>query len=75
MMTKSADDPIVSRWRQIDREAVRLPGDPPQRDVLAALALKGLDVLEVSIADLALALRSHRNERRVLEAAARRQRY
>jgi hypothetical protein len=72
VMTKKTDDPIVSRRRLIAREAVLLPGDP--RDVTAALALKGLDVLELSIADLAMALRSHHKERRALEAAARRQR-
>jgi hypothetical protein len=74
VMTKKTDDPIVSRRRLIAREAVLLPGDPPLRDVTAALALKGLDVLELSIADLAMALRSHHKERRALEAAARRQR-
>ena len=74
VMTKRTDDPIVSRRRLIAREAVLLPGDPPLRDVIAALALKGLDVPELSIADLAMALRSHHKERRALEAAARRQR-
>ena len=73
-MTKKADDPIISRRRLIAREAVLLPGDPPLREVIAALALKGLDVLELSIADLAMALGSHHKERRALEAAARRQR-
>jgi len=71
--TKKADDPM-SRRRLIAREAVLLPGDPPLREVIAALALKGLDVLDLSIADLAMALRSHHKERRALEAAARRQR-
>jgi hypothetical protein len=74
VMTKRTDDPIVSRRRLTAREAVLLPGDPPLRDVIAALALKGLDVLELSVADLAMALRSHHKERRALEAAARRQR-
>ena len=73
-MTKKADDPIISRRRLIAREAVLLPGDPPLREVIAALALKELDVLELSIPDLAMALRSHHRERRALEAAARRQR-
>jgi len=72
--TKKADDPIMSRRRLIAREAVLLPGDPPLREVIAALALKGLNVLDLSIADLAMALRSHHKERRALEAAARRQR-
>jgi hypothetical protein len=49
-MTKRTDDPIVSRRRLTAREAVLLPGDPPLRDVIAALALKGLDVLELSVA-------------------------
>jgi len=74
VMTKKADDPIMSRRRLIAREAVLLPGDPPLREVIAALALKGLNVLDLSIADLAMALRSHHKERRALEAAARRQR-
>ena len=73
-MTKRSDDPIVSRRRQIAREAVLLPGDPPLRDVIAALAPKGLDLLEVSISDLTTALRSHHAQRRAIEAAARRQR-
>ena len=73
-MTKKADDPIMSRRRLIAREAVLLPGDPPLREVIAALALKGLNVRDLSIADLAMALRSHHRERRALEAAARRQR-
>jgi len=72
--TKKADDPIMSRRRLIAREAVLLPGDPPLRDVIAALALKGLNVLDLSIADLAMALRSRHKELRALEAAARRQR-
>jgi hypothetical protein len=74
VMTKKTDDPIVARRRLIAQEAVLLPGDPPLREVIAALARKGLDVLELSIADLAMALRSHHKERRALEAAARRQR-
>jgi len=71
--TKKADDPM-SRRRLIAREAVLLPGDPPLREVIAALALKGLNVLDLSIADLAMALRSRHKELRALEAAARRQR-
>jgi hypothetical protein len=74
VMTKRTDDPIVSRRRPIAREAVLFPGDTPLRDVIAALALKGLDVLDRPIAGLAMALRSHHKERHPLEAAARRQR-
>jgi len=62
------------RRHLIARGAVLLPGDPPLQDVIAALAPRGLDALEVSIADLAMALRSHHKEHRALEVAARRRR-
>jgi hypothetical protein len=52
-MTKRTDDPIVSRRRLIAREAVLFPGDTPLRDVIAAQALKGLDVLDRPIDALA----------------------
>ena len=68
------DDRAVSRRDMVAREAVRLPGDPSLREIVAALTPKGPDLLEVSIGDLAAARRSHHMQRRAVEAAARRKR-
>ena len=51
------DDPALARRREIAREAVLLPGDPPLRDVVAALAARDMDLLEVSAGDLVAAAR------------------
>lgn len=50
-------DPALTRRREIAREAVLLPGDPPLRDVVAALAARDMDLLEVSVGDLVAAAR------------------
>ena len=68
------DDPALARRREIAREAVLLPGDPPLRDVVAALAARNMDLLEVSVGDLVSATRCHHAQRRVNEAGARRRR-
>ena len=43
------DDRAVSRRDMVAREAVRLPGDPSLREIVAALTPKVLDLLELSI--------------------------
>jgi hypothetical protein len=58
----------------IAQEAVLLPGDLPLREITAALAPKGLDLLELTVGDLTAALRRNHAQRRAVEAAARRKR-